>query len=103
MPNTKRKTAKKKTTKKANKKNPLYVVTNDGRDVESANSLLDAAVKKFNLQPAIDLIWKVLEMLAKQLNSYAALVWLEKELIRFNDSINQLMRKVAPWLYFYQV
>ena len=102
MPNTKKKTSKKKTSSKSKKANPLYVVTNDGKDVESANSLWDAAVKKFNLQPTIDLIWKVLEMLANQINSYATLVWLQKELTRLNQALDQLMKRVAPWLFFYQ-
>ena len=32
--------------KKSNKKNPLYVVTNEGKDVETAESIWDAVVKK---------------------------------------------------------
>lgn len=83
------------------KKNPLYVVTNDGKDVEAADSVWDAVVKKFNLQPAIDLLWTLLELLAKQINSYAALVWLQKELERFNNSVDKLLKTYAPWLYFY--
>ena len=102
MPNTKRKSKNKNSSKKSKKKNPLYVVTNDGRDVESANSLWDAAVKKFNLQPAIDLLWRVLELMAKQVNSYAALVWLQKELHQLNQALDQLMKRLAPWLFFYK-
>ena len=81
------------------KKNPLYVVTNDGKDVEAAESIWDAVVKKFNLQPAIDLLWTLLEILAKQINSYAALVWLQKELERFNQSVDKLLKTYAPWFY----
>jgi len=85
--------------KKSKKNNPLYVVTNDGKDVEQADSVWDAVVKKFNLQPAIDLIWTLLELLAKQINSYAALVWLQKELERFNNQVDKLLKTYAPWVY----
>lgn len=83
------------------KKNPLYVVTNNGKDVEQADSMWDAVVKKFNLQPAIDLLWTLLELLAKQINSYAALVWLQQELERFNNRVDKLLKTYAPWMYFY--
>jgi hypothetical protein len=87
--------------KSTNKKNPLYVVTNNGKDVEQAESVWDAVVKKMNLQPAIDLIWTLLELLAKQVNSYAALVWLQKELENINSRVDKLLKTYAPWMYFY--
>ena len=87
--------------KSTNKKNPLYVVTNNGKDVEQAESVWDAVVKKMNLQPAIDLIWTLLELLAKQVNSYAALVWLQKELENINTRVDKLLKTYAPWMYFY--
>ena len=85
--------------KSSNKKNPLYVVTNNGKDVEQAESMWDAVVKKFNLQPAIDLLWTLLELLAKQINSYAALVWLQKELERFNNTVDKLLKTYTPWVF----
>ena len=85
--------------KSSNKKNPLYVVTNNGKDVEQAESIWDAVVKKFNLQPAIDLLWTLLELLAKQVNSYAALVWLQRELENFNNRVDKLLKTYAPWMF----
>jgi len=87
--------------KKTNKKNPLYVVTNEGKDVETAESIWDAVVKKFNLQPLIDLFMVLAELIANQINSYAALSWLNEELTKFNDELDRVLKKVAPWLYFY--
>ena len=88
------------TKKKSTKKNnPLYVVTNNGKVVEQADSVWDALVKKFNLQPAIDLIWTLLELIAKQINSYAALVWLQRELENFNNRVDKLLKTYAPWVY----
>ena len=86
--------------KSSNKKNPLYVVTNNGKDVEQADSVWDAVIKKFNLQPAIDLLWTLLELLAKQINSYAALVWLQGELEKFNTNLDKLLKTYAPWFKF---
>ena len=83
------------------RKNPLYVVTNDGKDVESADTLWDAVVKRFNLQPLIDILMTLMEMIAKQVNSYAALVWFNEELTRINEFVDSTLKKVAPWLYFY--
>jgi len=74
-------------------------VTNNGKDVEQVDSVWDAVIKRFNLQPAIDLIWTLLELLAKQINSYAALVWLQKELERLNQNIDKLLKRYAPWVY----
>ena len=85
--------------KSANNKNPLYVVTNNGKDVEQADSMWDAVVKRLNLQPAIDLLWTLLELLAKQVNSYAALVWLQKELERFNNTVDKLLKTYTPWVF----
>ena len=88
--------------KKNKTNNPLYVVTNDGKDVTSADNLWDAVVTKFNLKPLIDLLLVIFEALAKQINSYAALVWLNEELTKLNERIDALLKKTAPWLYFYQ-
>ena len=89
------------TKKSSKRKNPLYVVTNDGKDVESAETLWDAVVKRFNLQPLIDILMTLMEMVAKQVNSYAALVWFNEELTKINEFVDSTLKKVAPWLYFY--
>ena len=48
--------ATKKKTKNTKKKNPLYVVTNEGKDVETADNFWDAMVKKFNLAPLMEVL-----------------------------------------------
>ena len=92
---------KRKPKQKAKAKNPLYVVTNEGKDVETADTIWDAVVKKFNLQPAIDLLMTVFKLIAEQINSYAALEWLNEELTKFNTRLDHTLKKVAPWMYFY--
>lgn len=53
------------------KKNPLYVVKKD--HVEEATNLVDLVVKKFNLDPLIELLQSILSMLMESVTSYAAL------------------------------
>lgn len=59
-------------------KNPLYVVTNKGKDVESAKNLFDVLVKKFNLEPVIELLKTFLKMFAENAKSYATFVEMKK-------------------------
>jgi hypothetical protein len=53
-------------------KNPLYVV--NGEDVEEASGVIDFILKKFNLEPAINFLNMLVEMLLEQVNSYPMLV-----------------------------
>lgn len=50
-------------------KNPLYVVKD--KNVEEANGILDFVVKKLNLEPIIEFLNMILNMLMEQINSYA--------------------------------
>jgi len=54
-----------------NKKNPLFVVTNDGKDVQQAEGLWDAIVKKLHLQPLIDFFNILYELLLENMHNYA--------------------------------
>ena len=72
------------------KTNPLYVVTNKGQDVQEAQGLLDALVKKFHLQPFVDLfmeLWtQLIEQLSQMVTNYSMFLvvkafideWVEK-------------------------
>lgn len=53
-------------------KNPLYVV--NGKEVEEASGIIDFILKKFNLEPAINFLNMLIEMLLEQINSYPMLV-----------------------------
>lgn len=53
-------------------KNPLYVVK--GKDVQEASSIFDLVVKKFNLEPVIQVIQNILKMLLEQVKSYPMFV-----------------------------
>lgn len=60
------------------KKNPLYVVTNKGKDVETALNFFDVLIKKFNLQPVIELLKVFLNILNENVKSYATFVAMKK-------------------------
>ena len=74
----------------AKKTNPLYVVTNKGQDVQEAQGLFDALVKKFHLQPFVDLfmeLWtQLMEQLSEMVTNYSMFLvvkafideWVEK-------------------------
>lgn len=51
------------------KKNPLYVVK--GKDVHEASSLVDLVIKKFNLEPAINIIRNIFYLLLEQVENFA--------------------------------
>ncbi|MFZ4714330.1 MAG: hypothetical protein ACOYL6_11475 [Bacteriovoracaceae bacterium] len=60
------------------KKNPLYVVTNKGKDVEQASNLIDGIIKKLNLAPVIEILKVFLKMLSENVKSYAMFVEVKK-------------------------
>jgi len=76
------------------KKNPLFVVTNDGKDVEQAEGLWDAIVKKLYLQPFIDFFNILFELLLDNIKSYA---WFNALKNRF-DQILETFFEVCRFL-----
>ena len=88
--------------KKTKKNNPLYVVTNKGKDVEAAKSFFDALIKRFGLGPLLDFLNEFALMLLKQINSYAMLVAVKKEFDVLVRSIEELLKKLMPSLFFYR-
>lgn len=49
-------------------KNPLYVVK--GKEVQEASSVLDLVIKKFNLEPMIQILQNILRMLMEQVKTW---------------------------------
>ena len=81
-------------------KNPLFVVTNHGQDVEMAESWLDAVVKKFNLEPIVSFLNIILEMLLAQVSSFAMFQVLQTFLDELVETLDQVVKKVDPVLAF---
>lgn len=50
-------------------KNPLYVVK--GKEVQEADSMFDLVIKKFNLQPAMNILKNLFYLLLEQVENFA--------------------------------
>ncbi|MFL5783160.1 MAG: hypothetical protein ACJ76H_01040 [Bacteriovoracaceae bacterium] len=66
-------------------KNPLYVVK--GNNVQEAKNFVDLILKKFNLEPAVEILTNIFKMLLAQITSYPMLVAVK-------NMLDQLMIKV---------
>ena len=88
--------------KNRKKNNPLYVVTNKGKDVEAAKSFFDAIIKRLGIGPIIEFLNEMFLMLLKQINSYAMLVAVKKEMDVLVRSMEELLKKLMPSLFFYR-
>lgn len=79
--------------------NPLYVVTNKGRDVEQAEGFMDAMVKRFGLGPGLDffseVFFQLLNALLAQVYSYPMLVAVQKSLQQLIHQFELLMARLG--------
>ena len=72
-------------------KNPLYVVTNQGQDVETAAGALDALLKKTGLAPFVDPLLKLLQDWLKEMFS---MVYSYAWLVAINDFLTHWLRQM---------
>ena len=72
-------------------KNPLYVVTNNGVDVEAANSLLDLLLKKTGLDQLIPILENIMAILLSQVNSYPMFMEVKKIFDAIFEKVIELM------------
>jgi hypothetical protein len=77
------------------KKNPLYVVTNNGQDVETADSLIDLVIKKFGLEPVIEMLQSLLSMLSDQVGNYGFFLFLQQLIDGIVAFFRSIYEKVA--------
>lgn len=54
--------------------NPLYVVSNNGVDVEAASSIIDLILKKTGIDQMIPVLENIMAILLSQVNSYPIFV-----------------------------
>lgn len=83
-----------------NKKNPLFVVTNNGQDVEQAESFFDALIKKFGLAPLVEFMNTVIQMIMEQVGGMVALELIRGFLDEMVDALEKLLKLVDPVLAF---
>lgn len=58
--------------------NPLYVVSNNGVDVEAANGIIDLILKKTGLDQLIPVLENIMSILLSQVNSYPMFIEVKK-------------------------
>lgn len=82
------------------KKNPLYVVTNDGKDVEPAENLIDALIKKFALEPIIDFLKLIFQIIMENVGGAVAVDLIKGIMDEVVDSLEKVLKMVDPVLAF---
>ncbi|MBI2522306.1 MAG: hypothetical protein HYV97_17940 [Bdellovibrio sp.] len=83
-------------------KNPLYVVTQNGKVVEEAQNHLDRLVKKFNLGPVLKLWEDLFAFFLSQIKSYPMLVVVQKLIDQWTLFLEKFLKDLAPFLFFYK-
>lgn len=88
--------------KKAKKKsdNPLFIVTNKGQDVEQAEGLLDAMIKKYGIKPLIDLFSMLIDFIVANVKGHAAFTIVSGLVDDFVDGLESLLKLIDPVLAF---
>ena len=66
-------------------KNPLYVVK--GKEVQEASSLMDLVIKRFNLEPAINILRNIFYLLLEQVENFA---WFQAVAKFYNDMVQKI-------------
>lgn len=82
------------------KSNPLFVVTNGGKDVEQAEGPLDALIKKLSLGPALQFLEMIFQMIIDQVGGLVALDMIKGILDEFVDALEKLLKMIDPVLAF---
>ncbi len=71
--------------------NPLYVVRNNGVDVEEASSLLDLFLKKMGLDQVVTLLENLLSVILSQVSSYPVFMEVKKVFDQLFEKLIELM------------
>jgi hypothetical protein len=80
--------------------NPLYVVTNKGKDVEEATGVLNALLKRLGLEDAVAIIGQLIKSMLEQVQSYAFFVEAKRILDQLVALLENILKMVDPVLAF---
>ncbi|MEC8623376.1 MAG: hypothetical protein VXY34_01045 [Bdellovibrionota bacterium] len=88
-------------TEKAKKKNPLFVVTNAGQDIEEVDSWWSYALNKLGLNVYMTYFEEMIQFLLSQVNNYGALefmnTWLEQVIELLQSTLNKGEEFIKPF------
>ena len=82
----------------AKSKNPLYVVKNNGVDVEEAVSYLDLILKKLNLDALIPVVQAIVDTLFQEVKSYPMFLEVKKIFDQVFDQLITLLFEIQQKL-----
>ncbi len=74
--------------------NPLYVVRNNGVDVEAANGILELLLKKTGLDKMVPMLEAVMEMILSQVQSYAVFIEVKKMFDKLFEKVIELIFQI---------
>lgn len=74
-------------------KNPLYVVK--GKEVQEASSLFDLVIKKFNLEPAMNILKNIFLLLLEHVENFAMYQAVKGFIDEVLNRIRDIARKVG--------
>ena len=75
-------------------KNPLYVVK--GSTVLEARNLFDMVLKRFNLEPAYEVLMSIIRMLLKQVTNYPTFVAVKTMIDNLMAKMMGVVSKFSP-------
>ena len=84
----------------SNKKNPLFVVTNRGRDVQEAFSLWDALATKWNLEAYWEAFQVLFDFFLGQAQNYAFFMAFKEWFDQFIEFLERVTKRIDPLLAF---
>jgi L-fucose mutarotase/ribose pyranase (RbsD/FucU family) len=79
-----------------NKKNtnPLYVVRNNGVDVEEANSILELILKKTGLDKMVPMLEMFMQVILSQVQSYPVFIEVKKMLDQLFEKVIEIIFQI---------
>ena len=86
--------------KKTASSNPLFVVTNQGKDIEQAEGFIDALIKKYGLKPMLELFNSLIVLITENLKGHTAVLILSGLIDDFVDALESLLKMIDPVLAF---
>jgi len=80
-------------TEQSKKKNPLFVVTNAGQDIEEVDNLWDYVMSKLGLKAYMTYFEEVVQYLLSEVDSYGALKFMNAWLLQVIELFQSTLHK----------
>jgi hypothetical protein len=74
--------------------NPLYVVRNNGVDVEEASGILELLLKKTGLDKMIPMLETFIQIILSQVESYAVFIEVKKMFVQIFNKVIEIIFQI---------